>query len=110
MGKRTGFEELILAKALDFKLGTRNADLIDALDRSGSIPEGMLKNVCAKLSVELSDKLDEVCSLLSLSKRRFIESALVEALNQAEFIMHDDVDMLEHINNLPPIPDEKEGE
>lgn len=107
MVKRTGFEELILSKALQFKLSTRNSDLVDMLERSGDIPDGMLKNVCAKVTVELSDKLDEVCNLLSISKRRFIESALVEALQQAEKIMHDDVDMLERIENLPPMPDDE---
>ena len=46
-----------------------------------------VKNVCAKLSVQLSDRIDEVCDLLGVSKRKFIETALVDALARADGII-----------------------
>lgn len=97
MGKRTIFEELVLGKAYEMKNSLANNDLLDMLEKSGSIPETLqLKNVCAKVSTELSDQLDDVCHLLSISKRRFIEAALIEALKTARSIMDDEVDIFEH--------------
>ena len=93
MGKRTVFEELILAKAYQFK--TQNSNILDVIERAGGIPESLVKNVCAKVSIELSDDLDEVCNLLSISKRQFIEIALIEALSKARQIMDDEVEMFE---------------
>lgn len=46
-----------------------------------------LKNVCAKISPQLADELDNVCNFLGISKRSFIEAAFVEALNQAREII-----------------------
>lgn len=47
----------------------------------------LTKNVCAKLSVELSDRIDSVCGLLGVSKRRFMEAAVIDALEKANQIM-----------------------
>lgn len=98
MEKRTQFEEMILAKAYSLKSSLANNDVLDILDKSGQLSElPNLKNVCAKVSTELSDQLDEVCGVLSISKRRFIESALIEALKTARSIMDDEVDIFEHV-------------
>jgi len=101
MGKRTQFEELILEKSYHFKNSIKNPDFIDYADRVGELPEAMLKNVCAKVSTELSDELDQVCALLSISKRRFVESALIDALLHANEIMNDEVDIFEHHVDVP---------
>lgn len=47
----------------------------------------VVKNVCAKLSVDLSDEIDKVCDFLSISKRKFIEAALLEAVAKAKAII-----------------------
>lgn len=39
-----------------------------------------LKNVCAKLALPVADDLEEVTALLGMSKRQFIEMALIEAI------------------------------
>lgn len=95
---RTYMEELFLYKTLSHKM--RGADTFDFLERAGVTTknaefEAMTKNVCAKLSVELADKLDQMCSFLDISKRKFIEAAIVEALNKADEII-DEVDPFEH--------------
>ena len=46
-----------------------------------------LKNVCAKVSVELSDRLDDMTSTLGMSKRQFIEMALIQALDFADHVL-----------------------
>ena len=40
--------------------------------------------VCAKLTVELSDRIDATVAVLGISKRLFIERALIEAMDQAD--------------------------
>jgi hypothetical protein len=44
----------------------------------------MTQNVCAKISNELFSRLDGVCSMLDLTKREFVEAALIEAITRAE--------------------------
>ena len=39
-----------------------------------------LKNVCAKLPNWLVEELEEVCSVLSMSKRDFIENAIIDSI------------------------------
>lgn len=83
------FKEYIHYRALALKYNTRQGDQfrhqIDQLIEGGSeVVQVPLKNVCAKLSVELSDRLDSVVGLLSISKRSFIEMALIQALDYAE--------------------------
>lgn len=43
-----------------------------------------LHNVCCKVSTPLFNRLDSVCQTLDLSKRQFIEAALIEACDIAE--------------------------
>ena len=45
------------------------------------------KNVCAKVSPVLAKEIDDVCSDLGISKRRFLEAAFVDAVSRAKAIM-----------------------
>lgn len=60
--------------------------ILDELDKTGGSPE--IKNVCAKVSVRLSDEIDQICGLLDISKRRFLEVAFIEAIDKAKEIMN----------------------
>jgi flavin-binding protein dodecin len=55
-----------------------------------------LRNVCAKLSVELVDRLDNALGVLSMSKRQFIEMAIIEALDEVDKVLQD-VDAFEYV-------------
>ena len=68
---------------------------ISKLSESGS-PD--FKTVCAPISIELFDRLDRTLSMLDISKRSFIEAAIIHALNQTDLIA-DEVDIFE---GLPP--------
>ena len=46
-----------------------------------------LKNVCAKVSVQLSHEIDKVCDFLGISKRRFLEAAFLDAVEKAHTII-----------------------
>lgn len=85
------FDEFITYRALDLKFSGRH--------NLGFVPDEVLdaaqfRNVCAKLHPELIDRLDGVVGLLDMSKRDFIELALIEALDRAENILHHEVDAL----------------
>jgi hypothetical protein len=46
-----------------------------------------IKNVCAKVSAQLSDEIDSICGLLGISKRIFLEAAFIEAIEKAKAII-----------------------
>jgi len=87
---RTPLNALITEKSLRFISVLHNSDLADAIANDpdhDSQTRGFLKNVCAKVSIELSDDIDEICGLLSISKRAFLEAAMSEAVTKAKVIM-----------------------
>ena len=83
---RTLVDSLVTEKTLAMINGNNNADLVDLIEQD--VPQ--IKNVCAKVSVQLSDRLDNTLGLLGISKRRFIEAALIDALNKASQIMDEE--------------------
>lgn len=80
------FHQLIQYKALDHLHTLSGSSAIDRLPES-EIPKSQMRNVCALISVPLFDELEAMCGLLGLSKRQFIESALIEALAKANAIV-----------------------
>jgi len=87
----SNFKEFLQYKALAFKYSTQNLELTEQLLAQGG--EGVealpLRNVCAKLSVELAENIDQVCSTLGISKRLFIQNAMIEACAQANQALQD---------------------
>lgn len=85
---RSPLNALLTEKALALVSTRRNSELLDAVladpDQATLLP---LKNVCAKVSAELSAEIDAVCGLLGISKRRFLEAAFVEAVQQAHEVI-----------------------
>ena len=61
-----------------------------------AFPQLRIKNVCAKLSGDLVDRLDNSLGILGMSKRDFIEMALIEALDRVDQELHD-IDAFEFI-------------
>ena len=81
------FNEFMHYRVLAFKYGRQNTDLTEAVIASGQETPLELRQVCAKLSVELAERIDRTVSVLGISKRLFIERALIEALDQVDEIM-----------------------
>ena len=83
--------EFMIMKALNFKYLNSNefGKILEhsiengVLDSSDTTP---VKNVCAKLSVLLVDKVDDVCETLGMTKRAFIEIALTNSIAEFEAI------------------------
>jgi hypothetical protein len=79
-------DELLQLQALRVKAGYDNAKLIDRVIESGEA--GIeVRNLCAKVHPELYDEVTSVCALLDLSKRQFVEAAVVEAIARAHAIL-----------------------
>lgn len=84
---RTQIDALVTLKALQFVTTDDNLTevlLDERADRSESLP---VRNVCAKLSNDLADRLDSTTGFLGISKRRFIEAAIIDALDKSKEVM-----------------------
>lgn len=82
---RSPIDRLITGAAI--RATTHNDSIID-MAADGDLSDAIkIKNVCAKLSEQLSDEIDSVCGMLDIRKRRFIEAALMEALDKAYAII-----------------------
>lgn len=80
------FDDLIRFKALNLKYIASGANLAEVLIGKTENTVAM-KNVCAMITQELFDDLTNTCNLLDISKRSFIEAAIVEALAKTQSIM-----------------------
>ena len=91
------FNEFMHYRVLAFKYSLRNDELSDKIinEAGDQIP---LRNVCAKLSVELVDRLDNALGVLSMSKRQFIEMAIIEALDEVDKVLQE-VDAFEYVES-----------
>lgn len=88
--KMSQLQTLIAAQLLNRKVTSGNAELVELLiDNGADIPDGMLKNVCAKLPAKLADRIDTIVLELGISKRKFIQYALYNACIEYENIYFD---------------------
>jgi len=82
-------DELVRLKALQLKRLTSNdGDVQDALiDEFMKRDGGEFRNMCAHISLPLYDEIENTCKLLDISKRRFVEGALIDAIKRANAIV-----------------------
>ncbi len=105
----THFEQFIQYRALSFKFKTTGGlslSHIEGLIAGGSmsvVKDGVstpiteleqavpfkVQNVCAKLAQPLVDRLDNALCVLGMTKRDFIELALIEALDKVDQVLKD---------------------
>jgi hypothetical protein len=87
------FDELIRLKALQLKSVTSGNSTMEVVDRQLDLPDVAkdlkLRQVCAMVSPQLFSELEGTCDLLSISKRRFVEGALIDAIDRAAAIVHE---------------------
>ena len=82
-------EELVRLKALEAKRANHGGgDIHDLLiDDFMKKDGGEFKNMCAHISLPLYDEIENMCSTLDISKRRFVEGALIDAVKRANAIV-----------------------
>lgn len=83
-------DETIRLHALKVKqLNTVGTDMDGLIDQfaSQAVIEGIMKNICASVSLELFQRVDNLCDALRISKRRFVELAILDALKNASAVL-----------------------
>lgn len=89
--RRSVLESLVLEKTLNLINTSTNADLVDYLfEHDAATGQAMTKNVCAKVHPSLAEEIDQVTSLLGVSKRQFLEAAFIQALAKARQIIDEE--------------------
>lgn len=80
------FEEVIQLQVLKLKsLNAGRGELLEHIIEAGETPQ--LRQMCAKVSPALYDELENVCGLLDMSKREFIEGAVRDAIQRANEVI-----------------------
>jgi len=63
--------------------------LVDELIKQNPTETPPLRNICAFISPVLFDEIEGLCSTLSISKRRFVEMALIDLMAKANSIVEE---------------------
>jgi hypothetical protein len=85
--KRTVLGSLVTEKALHIVNG-HDGFPGEALQKAEEA--GIMRNVCARVSTELADRVAVLSSMLDIRQRRFIEAALIDACDQADQIIEEE--------------------
>ncbi len=90
------FDQFIQYRALDFKFRTFSGS--DHLLENPELVEKLkLRTVCTAIVPSVFDDLEDLCNLLGVTKRRFAEMALIEAIEKANLIVKQ-VDAFEFVH------------
>jgi hypothetical protein len=95
------FNQFIQYRALHHIYGTGGGKIVDSMLASdpATVEKLKMRNVCALITTELFDRLENTCAFLDISKREFIESALLEALATADKVI-EETGVHEHYEQL----------
>lgn len=94
--------EFLTYHLLKIKQEASNAGLTDYIVDNNSDEEleaGGIKNVCAKLHVHLVDEIDKAITTLGISKRQFIEIAVINALSEYHDL-YDELEVGDHLEMM----------
>lgn len=83
-------EELVTLKALEAKRANMgHGDVQDRIIDDVFLKQdgGPFRNLCTHISNVLFDEIDELCASLDISKRRFVEGALIDAVKRSNAIV-----------------------
>ena len=84
-------QEVIQLQVLKLKAAhSGRGALLERMIESGQLePDGALplRQMCAKVSFELYQDLENTCAALDMSKREFIEAAVSDAIEQAKAVI-----------------------
>lgn len=81
-----------------------NSEAMDRLAEKEMASSPLVKTVCAPISFELFNRMNDTLTILDISKRTFIEAAIIEALDKADAIMAE-VDVFEGVESVHGLDD-----
>ena len=61
-----------------------------SFDPGEHAPEHMIKNVCAKVSTDLANRINETVASVGCNKRQFMEAALIAACDRVDQIQEEE--------------------
>lgn len=76
-------DDTLLLHALKLKAGNSGSRFSEMVLEKAPGDDPALKQMCARVSAALSDEIEQVCELLDIPKRHFIELACIDALEKA---------------------------
>ena len=82
------FDQFLQYRVLAFKFGDYKG-IDNVLENPDVVASLKLRTVCTALDPSVFERLDGLCQLLEIPKRRFAEMALIEAMERAESIIKD---------------------
>ena len=88
-------------KELNHRGASGAGQFMDSLIAQSDEAKASLRNICALITPELFQRVENLCSLLDLSKREFVEDALVEFCKLTESIVAE-VDPFVHDDAIVP--------
>jgi len=80
---RTQLDRIVTTYALE-RIDEMGKVLELALENA---PDGVTRQLCAKVSPQLAERVNQTCAILEMPKRKFIEAAIIAALEQADDIL-----------------------
>lgn len=81
-------QELIQLQVLKQKaVHSGRGAILERLIEAGEAENLPLRQMCAKVSVQLYQELENTCSALDMTKREFIEAAVSDAIDQARVVI-----------------------
>lgn len=84
--QRTPLDALVTRACLKQMEG--NSFVLDHLiENHDPAAEGLVKNICAKVGIGIFDQIDQLCGLLDINKRAFLEAAFIDAIIKAKEIV-----------------------
>lgn len=100
------FNQFLLYRALSAKAHIENqafnSEFTDRqIDLMANQNPDIIKTVCAPISLDLFDRMNATLGILDVSKRQFIELAIIAALDQAEAVISE-VDVYEGFTGTDP--------
>lgn len=88
--KKSKLEQKVTYKSLGVVLNADKDFLLEAALEDETVQKKhKMKNVCAMLSGDLTERLENVLNKIGITKREFLELAIIDALDKTEVIMED---------------------
>lgn len=93
MEELMNFDEMIRLHALKLKASHRfdvSEVVPDGIQEQlfrEAIESGVARNICAAVSNQLFEQVEGACEMLGISKRKFVEGALIAAVDRASAIV-----------------------
>jgi hypothetical protein len=92
-GKQMNSDDQLRLAALQIKQlqshGTRLEEhlLQAAIDQNPEEAKAHFKNICATVGIGLFERVDTICRMLDLSKRQFVEMALIDLCEKSDSVI-----------------------